>query len=97
LTLVKTMVDPQVSEKISALVREYALNAPPERTLGDELSLRDDIGLDSFSLVSLLLRLGEEYNVDFAEESARLGINLEQISTFGDLLHLGQAFSKAAH
>jgi acyl carrier protein len=85
-----------VDSKITGLVQEYALNAPAERVLTPELSLRDELGLDSFSLVSLMLRLGEEFNVDFAEESARLGINLEQIATFGDLLRLGRAFSEAA-
>jgi acyl carrier protein len=72
------------------------LHAPPERPLRFELSLRDEIGLDSFSLVSLMLRLGEEFNVDLAEESAKLGINLQEISTFGDLVRLGQAFSTPA-
>jgi acyl carrier protein len=85
-----------VDAKIARLVQEYALNAPADRPLDPGLSLRDDIGLDSFSLVSLMLRLGEEFNVDFAEESARLGINLEQIATFGDLLRLGRSLSEAA-
>jgi acyl carrier protein len=78
---------------ITDLVLEYALHAPAERPLKPELSLRDEIGLDSFSLVSVMLRLGEELKVDLAEESAKLGIDLQQISTFGDLLRLGRAFS----
>jgi acyl carrier protein len=83
-----------VEGKITDLVLEYALHAPADRPLGPELSLRDEIGLDSFSLVSLMLRLGEEFNVDLAEESARLGIDLGAISTFGDLVKLGRAFSE---
>ena len=78
---------------ITDLVLEYALHAPAERPLKPELSLRDEIGHDSFSLVSVMLRLGEELKVDLAEESAKLGIDLQQISTFGDLLRLGRAFS----
>jgi len=85
-----------IESKITELVLEYALNAPPDRPLRPELSLRDDIGVDSFSLVSLMLRLGEEFNVDLAEESTRLGINLGEIATFGDLVKLGQAFSETA-
>lgn len=85
-----------VESKITELVLEYALHPPAERPLGPGLSLRDDIGLDSFSLVSLMLRLGEEFNVDLAEESTRLGINLGEIATFGDLVRLGQAFSETA-
>jgi acyl carrier protein len=85
-----------VESKITNLVLEYALHAPAERPLRPEFSLRDEIGLDSFSLVSLMLRLGEEFNIDLAEESARLGIDLGAISTFGDLVRLGQAFSETA-
>jgi acyl carrier protein len=81
---------------ITDLVLEYALNAPAERPLRAELSLRDEIGLDSFSLVSVMLRLGEELKVDLAEEASRLGIDLQQISTFGDLVRLGRAFSATA-
>jgi acyl carrier protein len=85
-----------VESKITDLVLEYALHAPAERPLRPEFSLRDEIGLDSFSLVSLMLRLGEEFNVDLAEESSRVGINLEEIATFGDLIRLGRAFSGTA-
>ena len=63
---------------ITDLVLEYALHAPAERPLKPELSLRDEIGLDSFSLVSVMLRLGEELKVDLAEESAKLGIDLQR-------------------
>lgn len=83
-----------VESMITDLILEYALNAPADRPLRAEFSLRDEIGLDSFSLVSLMLRLGEEFNVDLAEESARLGIDLGTISTFGDLVKLGRAFSE---
>jgi acyl carrier protein len=82
-----------VEMMITDLVLEYALNAPPERPLRSELSLKDEIGLDSFSLVSVMLRLGEALNVDLAEESSRMGIDLQQISTFGDLVRIGRTFS----
>jgi acyl carrier protein len=85
-----------VESMITDLVLEYALHAPPERPLRAELSLRDEIGLDSFSLVSVMLRLGEELKVDLAEEASRLGIDLQQIATFGDLVRLGRAFSATA-
>lgn len=85
-----------IEATITGLVLEYALHAPADRPLRPEMSLREEIGLDSFSLVSLMLRLGEEFNVDLAEESTRLGINLEEISTFGDLVRLGRTFSGIA-
>jgi acyl carrier protein len=83
--------DLEVEAKITDIVLEYAIHAPPDRPLRSEFSLRDQIGLDSFALVSLMLRLGEEFNVDFVEESSRLGIQLHEISTFGDLVRLGRA------
>lgn len=82
-----------VESMITDLVVEYALNVPAERPLRPELSLRDEIGLDSFSLVSVMLRLGEELKIDLTEESARLGIDLQGIATFGDLVRLGRAFA----
>ena len=85
-----------VESMITDLILEYALSAPADRPLRAEFSLRDDIGLDSFSLVSVILRLGEELNVDLMEESTRLGIDLQSIATFGDLVRLSQAISKAA-
>ena len=86
-------VESNINDKITDLVLEYALHPPAERPLKPELSLRDEIGLDSFALVSLMLRIGEEFSVDLAEESSRAGINLQEISTFGDLLRLGQTFA----
>ena len=85
------MGDQEIESKITSLVLEYAIHAPPDRPLRPEFTLRDEIGLDSFALVSLMLRLGDEFDVDFVEESARLGIGLHEISTFGDLVRLGRA------
>lgn len=84
-----------VESKVTALVLEYALQAPADRPLSPGYSLRDEIGLDSFALVSLMLRLGEELNVDLAEESSRLGIDLQQVLTFGDLVRMAQTLSTA--
>jgi acyl carrier protein len=86
--------DALLESKITDLVMEYALHPPAGRPLPPELSLRDEIGLDSFALVSLMLRIGEEFSVDLAEESSRVGINLQEIATFGDLMRLGRAFAK---
>jgi acyl carrier protein len=83
--------DLEVESKITNIVLEYAIHAPPDRPLRPEFSLRGEIGLDSFALVSLMLRLGEEFNVDLVEESSRLGMQLHEISTFGDLVRLGRA------
>jgi acyl carrier protein len=81
----------ELESMITNLVLEYAMHAPPDRPLRPEFSLRDEIGLDSLALVSLMVRLGEEFEVDFVEESSRLGLNLHEIATFGDLVRLGRA------
>jgi acyl carrier protein len=86
----------KITSKITELVLEYALHAPAERPLRGDYSLRDDIGLDSFALVSLMLRLGEEFNVDLAEESTRLGINMQEILTFGDLVRMASVLSSGS-
>ena len=84
-----------IEAKMTELVLEYALHPPDDRPLRAGASLRDDIGLDSFALVSLMLRLGEEFNVDLAEESTRLGIEMQEILTFGDLVRMARAISDA--
>jgi acyl carrier protein len=83
----------ELASRITTIVLEYAIQAPPDRPLRSEFRLRDQIGLDSFALVSLMLRLGEEFDVDLVEESSRLGMELHQIATFGDLVRLGVAVS----
>ncbi len=85
------LVNAELDSKITSIVLEYAVHAPADRPLPPELSLRDEIGLDSFALVSLILRLGDEFNVDFLEETSRLGVSLQEILTFGDLVKLGRA------
>ena len=83
----------EIASRITAIVVEYAIQAPPDRPLRSEFTLRDQIGLDSFALVSVVLRLGEELDVDLVEESSRLGMELHQIATFGDLVRLAVAVS----
>jgi acyl carrier protein len=87
------MVGGSFETMMTELVLEYALHAPDERPLRAESSLRDEIGLDSFALVSLMLRLGEEFEVDLAEESTKLGIDMREVRTFGDLVRMAQTIS----
>jgi acyl carrier protein len=88
--------DASIESMVTNLVVEYSLSVPAERTIRPELSLRDEIGLDSFSLVSVMLRLGEELNLDLVEESTRRGIDLQTIATFGDLVRVARTFSQPA-
>jgi acyl carrier protein len=76
---------------VLALVREYsasALTAP----LDPKASLRGDLGVDSLSLVSVAVTLGDELGVDLVEWGADLGT----LVTLGDLVALAHALAKAS-
>ena len=75
---------------VTRLVLEYAQNVPAGRPLAAGLSLRNDLAIESLSLVSLALRLGDEFGVDVAE----LGLDLGPVKTLGDLVNIGHNLSK---
>jgi acyl carrier protein len=81
--------DESMKERVQRLVHEYAQNLPAGRSLGPELSLRKDLAVESLSLVSLTIRLGDELGVDVVE----LDVNIGPIETIGDLIALGQRLS----
>jgi acyl carrier protein len=81
-----------VEEKVTRLVLEYAQKLPAQRPLDPRLSLRVDLAIDSLSLVSVTLRLGEEFGIDLVEKGADLG----SLRTLGDLANLGHALAREA-
>jgi acyl carrier protein len=74
-------------EQVTRLLAGYA-----QRPLGPRpdprLSLRDDLGIESLSLVSLVVRLGDELGVDASDDA----IDLAGLSTVGDLVALARRF-----
>jgi acyl carrier protein len=70
---------------VRSVLAEYAQKALPAQ-LSPRLSLRDDLAVESLSLVSLVVRLGDELGVDAADES----LELEGLVTVGDLLTLAR-------
>ena len=76
-----------MEETIARLIKEYA-QAPAAATppLNPGLSLRGDLEIDSLALVSLTIRLGEEFNVDVVES----GIEFGQLETVGDLMEVAK-------
>jgi len=64
------------------LVLEYAQSLPTARPLDSRLSLKNDLAIESLSLVSLTLRLGDELGVDVLE----LDLELGNVKTLGDLV-----------
>jgi acyl carrier protein len=69
-------------EQITRLLVDYALNVPAERPFPPGLSIRKDLAVESLSLVSVTVKLGEELGVDVLEA----GIELGNLDTVGDLV-----------
>jgi acyl carrier protein len=78
-----------MEECVTRLVLEYAQSVPAARPLDARLSLRKDLAIESLSLVSLALRLGDELGVDVPEMSLELG----RLETLGDLVTMANTLS----
>ena len=63
-----------------------ASNRSAGRPLDARLSLRDDLAIESLSLVSLTLRIGDEMGVDVME----VGVELGAVKTVGDLVRVAR-------
>ena len=70
-----------IEQCVDRLVREYAQSVP-EGPLDRGLSLRGELAIESLSLLSLVLRLGGELDVDLVDS----GVELGQLNTIGDLV-----------
>ena len=77
---------------VERLVLEYAQSVPVDLPLEPRLSLRNDLAIESLSLVSLALRLGGELGVDIVEQ----GVELGKLSTVGDLLDVARMLTDQA-
>jgi len=78
-----------LARHVESLVLEYAQSPPLASPLDSRLSLKDDLAIESLSLVSLTLRLGDELGVDVVE----LGLELGDVKTVGDLLRIATQIS----
>ncbi len=76
--------------RVERLVVEYAQSLPERRPLDARLSLRDDLAIESLSLVSLTVRLGDELGVDVLDS----GVELGEVKTLGDLVNVAHALSR---
>jgi acyl carrier protein len=83
------MSEESAEARVERLVLEYAQSVPPRRPLEAGLSLRDDLAIESLSLVSLALRLGDELGVDVVELELELG----DVKTLGDLVKVAHTIS----
>jgi acyl carrier protein len=77
--------------RVERLVREFSQGLPAGRPLDGKLSLKNDLAIESLSLVSLTLRLGDELGVDVVE----MGLELGAVETLGDLVKVADTISRA--
>ena len=69
-----------MEERITRLLLEHAQNVPDVRPFPLGLSIRKDLAVESLSLVSVTVKLGDELGVDVLEA----GIELGTLETVGD-------------
>lgn len=85
------MSSESLEDRVERLVMEYAQCPSPSRPLDPRLSLRNDLVIESLSLVSLTVRLGDELGVDVVE----LGLELGELKTVEDLFGMARTISRA--
>ncbi len=87
------MDDPSIEARVGRLITEYA-QAPAagasQTSLDPRLTLRGDLAIDSLALVSLTIRLGEEFNVDIVES----GLEFGELQTVGDLVAIAEKLQR---
>jgi hypothetical protein len=84
------MPEETTEARVERLVLEYAQTVPSVRPLDAKLSLRDDLAIESLSLVSLTLRIGDEIGVDVME----VGVELGMVKTVGDLVRVAHILER---
>lgn len=76
---------------LTRLLAEYA-QKPVSAPLDPQLSLRDDLAIESLSLVSLVVRLGDKLGVDAANDD----LDLSGLRTVGDLVAMAHRLEEGA-
>jgi acyl carrier protein len=79
-----------VEEQVTRLLAGYS-HRPLGPRADPRLSLRDELGIESLSLVSLVVRLGDELGVDASDDA----LDLAGLKTVGDLVALARRFGQA--
>jgi acyl carrier protein len=87
----RSLCDVDVDARVVALVLEYS-QSPPSGPLDPKASLRKDLGVDSLSLVSVAVALGDQFGVDLVE----WGADLSKLEALADLIALGHALARAS-
>ena len=77
-TAVQRPAQSAVAKQVIAALGDYLKK--DERKLTATLSLREDLGLDSLSIIELLYRIEEAFNLSIPDE------DLEKLQTVGDVI-----------
>ena len=77
-----------IEDTVSSALIDYVQDAPKNGFFEPYRSLRDDLGIESLTLVSIILRIADELGVDPMSFSGEL----TPPTTVGDLLALGKSF-----
>jgi acyl carrier protein len=84
-------VDIPSIDRVATVLAEYVPVIPANRPLPEGLSLRQDLALDSLGLVSVLIRLGNDFGIDVGDQE----FDLASLETVGDLVHLVEQLALA--
>jgi len=80
------MSNEPLEDRVGRLLLQYAGAGGVAQPLDPALLLGNDLGVESLSLVSVAVRLGEELGVDIVEQGAELG----DLRTVGDVIALAR-------
>lgn len=78
-----------MEERIHAILAEYGGGEAVVLPLNRSLHLRSDLAIESYSLVSIIVRLSDELGVD----AASVELELHRLETVGDLIRLGESLA----
>ena len=77
-------MEPSLEDRVSEILIEYARTAPKTVPLTSEVSLRDDLAIESLSLVSVVLRFEDDFGLEIVDSAP----DLNSLRTVGDVVNL---------
>ncbi len=80
-----------IEDTVSSALIDYVQDVPKNGFFEPHRSLRDDLGIESLTLVSIILRIADELGMDPMSFSGEL----TPPATVGDLLALGKSFQSS--
>ena len=78
-------------DRVASVLAEYVPAMPATRPLPEGLSLRLDLELDSLALVSVVVRLGDDFGIDVSDQD----FDLAEVQTVGDLANLVEQLAQS--